>query len=216
MNRVLILLSDGRRREPGHRSEEDYRSRGIVATGRLKGYERPNVGLAIRIDRVGAPANTQMVEGLSARGTNVRRGDRIMPGDLEIQEPASEGAPNRSRDAEVHTSNGLETTGPRLVHREGMAYVAGCDVPVWQLEMAHRAGSSPDALIGVFPSLTPEGLDLAFAYAQQHREGIDALFQELGPLEVSCEEEEDDEDEFQSDLDELFERDAELFRRLAQ
>ena len=87
---------------------------------------------------------------------------------------------------------------------------------VWQLEMARRAGSPPAALLGVFPSLTPEGLDLAFAYAQQHREEIDALIRELGPGDVPPEDEEDDEDEIQADLDELFERDAELFRRLAQ
>ena len=139
-----------------------------------------------------------------------------MPGDLEIQQPASEGAADHSHDAEVPTSNGLETGGSRLIHRDGVTYVEGCDIPVWRLEMARRAGSPPDALLGVFPGLTLEGLDLAFAYAQQHREEIDAMIEELGPGDIPSEDEEDDEAEFQADLDELFERDAELFRRLAQ
>jgi uncharacterized protein (DUF433 family) len=139
-----------------------------------------------------------------------------MPGDLEMKEPASEGAPDRSQDAQVPTSNGLETGGPRLVHRDGMAYVEGCYVPVWGLERAHRAGSSPAALLKAFPMLTSEGLDLAFAYAQQHREDIDALIRELGPTDVPPEDEKDDEDEFQADLDEMFEKYGEVFRRLAQ
>ena len=52
--------------------------------------------------------------------------------------------------------------------------------------------------------------------AQQHREEVDTLIQDVGPAEIPSEDEEDDEAEFQADLDELFERDAELFRRLAQ
>ena len=139
-----------------------------------------------------------------------------MPGTPEIKKPPSEATSGHFPDAEVPTSNGLEGRAPRVVHRDGMAYVEGCDVPVWQLERAHRAGSSPAALLGAFPMLTPEGLDLAFAYAQQHREEVDALIRELGPTDVPAEDEEDDEEEFQADLDELFERDAELFRRLAQ
>ena len=139
-----------------------------------------------------------------------------MAGIHDIKGPASEGASGHSPDAEVSTSNGLESRAPRVVHRDGMAYVEGCSIPVWQLERAHRAGSSPAALLGAFPMLTPEGLDLAFAYAQQHSDEVDALIRELGPTEVAPEDEEDDEDEFQADLDELFERDAELFRRLAQ
>jgi uncharacterized protein (DUF433 family) len=139
-----------------------------------------------------------------------------MPGELEIREPASEGTSGRSQGAEVPTSDGLETGGTQLIHRDGVAYVEGCDVPVWQLEMAHRAGSPSDALLAVFPGLTPEGLDSAFAYAQQHPEEVDTLIRELGPTDVPAEDEEEDEDEFQADLDELFERDAELFRRLAQ
>ena len=139
-----------------------------------------------------------------------------MPGIHDIKGPASEGASGHSPDAEVPTSNGLEGRAPRVVHRDGMAYVEGCSVPVWQLERAHRAGSSPAALLRAFPMLTPEGLDLAFAYAEQHREEVDALIRELGPTDVPPEDEEDDEDEYQADLDEMFEKYGEVFRRLAQ
>src|SRR4051812_43143467 len=36
---------------------------------------------------------------------------------------------------------------PRIVLRDGVAHVDGCNAPVWRLEMARRAGSSPAALI---------------------------------------------------------------------
>jgi hypothetical protein len=139
-----------------------------------------------------------------------------MPGDLEIQEPANEGARDHSRDAEVHTSNGLETANPRLVHRDGVTYVEGCDIPVWRLEMARRAGSPPSALLKVTRGLTPEGLDLAFAYAEQHVEEMDAPIRELGLDDVPAEEEEDDEAGIRADLDEIFETYGEVFRRLAR
>jgi hypothetical protein len=103
----------------------------------------------------------------------------------------------------------------RLVHRDGVAYVEGCDIPVWRLEMNRRAGSPAAAQLKVATGLTPEGLDLAFAYADQHREEMDAPIRDLGLDDVSPGDEENDEDEYQADLDELFERDAELFRRLA-
>jgi uncharacterized protein (DUF433 family) len=110
----------------------------------------------------------------------------------------------------------MEGPAPRLVHRDGVAYVAGCDIPVWRLEMVRRAGSPPRAMIKVFPGVTPEGLDLAFAYAREHRQEVDALIRELGPADVVPEEEEDDEAEIQADLDEIFEKYGEVFRRLAQ
>lgn len=121
----------------------------------------------------------------------------------------------RTSDAGGPSANGADARIPRLVHRDGLAYVEGCALPIWQLEMSRRAGSSPAAMMKVF-MLTPEGLDLAAAYARQHADEIDALIRERGPMDVPPEEEEDDEAEFQADLDELFERDAELFRRLAQ
>jgi hypothetical protein len=106
---------------------------------------------------------------------------------------------------------------PRLVHRDGLAYVQGCDVPVWRLEMARRAGSGPDALIGASPGLTHPGLELALAYARKHRQEIDALIRVYGPIDPPPEDE-DDEDEaaFEADLDALFAENAEVFRRLAE
>jgi hypothetical protein len=106
----------------------------------------------------------------------------------------------------------------RLVHRDGVAYVEGCDVPVWRLEMGRRAGSGPDAQIGAFPSLTPQGLELAYAYAQEHSAEFDPLIQYHSGASVPPEDEGDEEDEatFEAELDALLERDAELFRRLAR
>ncbi len=135
-----------------------------------------------------------------------------MSGNLDIKEPASEGTPVRPEDSRVPDSNGTEALAPRVVHCDGIAYVEGCDIPVWRLEMARRTGSPPAALLKVTRGLTPEGLDSAFAYAEQHREEMDGPIRELGLDDVPPEEEEDDDEEFQADLDELFERDAELFR----
>jgi len=111
-----------------------------------------------------------------------------------------------------------QAVGPRLVHRDGVAYLEGCDVPVWRLEMARRAGSGPDALIGAFPTLTPQGLDLAFAYAQEHSAEFDPLIQYHSGAEVPPEDEGDEEDEatFEAALDAMFTEYAEVFRRLAQ
>src|SRR5580704_4182652 len=98
----------------------------------------------------------------------------------------------------------------RLVHRDGVAYVEGCDVPVWRLEMARRAGSGPAALIAVSSGLTSQGLDLAFAYAQQHSAEFDPLIQYHSGADVPPEDEGDEEDEaaFEADLESLLERDA--------
>jgi uncharacterized protein (DUF433 family) len=140
-----------------------------------------------------------------------------MSGHPEIHERVGEETSGHLPGGDVPTSDGLDAQGPRLVHRDGMAYMEGCDIPIWQLEMSRRAGSAPTAILKVFPTLTPEGLDLAFAYAQQHREEIDALICELGPTDVPPSDEgEDDEGEIQADLDEIFEEYGEVFRRLAQ
>jgi hypothetical protein len=108
-------------------------------------------------------------------------------------------------------------TAARLVLRDGVAYVEGCDVPVWRLEMARRAGSRPAAQIAVSPGLTSEGLDLAFAYAQEHSAEFDPLIQYNNGSSVPPEDEGDEEDEaaFDAELEAMLESDAELFRRLA-
>jgi uncharacterized protein (DUF433 family) len=108
--------------------------------------------------------------------------------------------------------------GPRLVFRDGVADLQEYDIPVWRLEMARRGGSSPEALMGAFPGLTREGLDLAFAYAQEHRAEFDPLIQYHSGADVPLEEEADDEDDatFEAELDAMFTEYAQVFRRLAE
>jgi hypothetical protein len=143
--------------------------------------------------------------------------------------------PDLTRDKAIETdADGIEETpaescavngkagepgkAARLVHRDGVAYVEGCDCPVWRLEMGRRAGSSPAAQIGAFPSLTPDGLDLAYAYAQEHRAEFDPLIQYNNGSSVPPEDEGDDEDDatFEAELEALLIEHAEVFRRLAQ
>jgi hypothetical protein len=108
--------------------------------------------------------------------------------------------------------------GPRLNYRDGVAYLEGCDVPIWRLEMARRAGSRPAAMIGVFPALTPQGLELAFAYAQEHSAEFDPLIRYHSGADVPPEDEGDDEDDatFEVELDAMFTEYAQVFRRLAE
>jgi hypothetical protein len=108
--------------------------------------------------------------------------------------------------------------GPRLVFRDGEAYVEGCNVPIWRLEMARRAGSRPAGQIAVSPGLTPEGLQLAFAYAQEHRAEFDPLIRYHSGADVPPEDEGDDEDDatFEAELDAMFTEYAQVFRRLAE
>ena len=134
----------------------------------------------------------------------------------KVNELADDESPGRTRGDEVPMSNGADVHIAQLVHRDGIAFVEGCDVAVWRLEMNRRAGSSAAAQLKVAPGLTPEGLDLAFAYAEQHPEEMDAPIRELGLDDVPLGEEEDDEAEIQADLDEIFEKYGEVFRRLAQ
>ncbi|MFI5458483.1 MAG: hypothetical protein ACHRXM_23880 [Isosphaerales bacterium] len=109
-----------------------------------------------------------------------------------------------------------KTDGPRLVHRKGVAYLEGCDVPVWRLEMARRAGSGPAALTASFPGLTSPGLDLAFAHARRHREKFDALIRQEGAAAVPAGDEgADGAAAFEADLEALLDKNAEVFRRLA-
>ena len=114
-------------------------------------------------------------------------------------------------------AQGTATPTPnRLVSRKGTVYLAGCDVPVWRLEMARRAGSGSAALIEAFPGLTSRGLNRAFAYAQLHRAEIDRLIRTHGPTEVPTGGEPDDGANFERELGELLDRDAALYRRLAR
>jgi hypothetical protein len=141
------------------------------------------------------------------------------PSETEIAPMGSraEGGPPTENSAVSGRADG-QAVGPRLVHRDGVAYVEGCDSPIWRLEMARRAGSGPAALIAVSPGLTPQGLDLAFAYAQEHSAEFDPLIQYHSGADVPPEDEGDEEDEaaFEADLEALLTEHAEVFRRLAQ
>ena len=76
-----------------------------------------------------------------------------MSGNLDIKEPASEGTPVRPEDSRgSRLQRCREPWAPRVVHRDGMAYVEGCDIPVWRLEMARRTGSPPAALLRSLPA----------------------------------------------------------------
>jgi uncharacterized protein (DUF433 family) len=107
-------------------------------------------------------------------------------------------------------------TPPRLVERGGIVYVKGCDVPVWRLEQARRAGSSAEALAQAFPGLSPEALDLAFSYARRHRAAFDRLIRKSGPAPVTTTDGPDDGAGFEQELGELLDHNAELYRRLAR
>jgi hypothetical protein len=110
----------------------------------------------------------------------------------------------------------IKSDAPRLVHRDGVAYLKGCDAPVWRLEMARRAGSDTAALTAAFPGLTSVGLDLAFAYARRHRAKFDALIRRERAAVPAFDEGADNAAAFESDLDALLDENAEVFRRLAQ
>ncbi len=107
---------------------------------------------------------------------------------------------------------------PRVVFRDGEAYLEECDLPIWRLEMARRAGCSPASQFKLFPTLTPEGLDLAFAYAEEHRAEFDPLIRYHSGADLPREDEGDDEDDatFQAELDAMFTEYAQVFRRLAE
>jgi uncharacterized protein (DUF433 family) len=55
----------------------------------------------------------------------------------------------------------------------GEARVRGTRIPVWLLEQARRLGSSQSELLSAYPTLNPDNLSDAWAYAQLHPEEID-------------------------------------------
>ena len=111
-----------------------------------------------------------------------------------------------------------QAESPRIVFRDGEAYLDEYDIPIWRLEMGRRAGSSPAATMGAFPGLTQKGLELAFAYAQEHKAEFDPLIRMHSGEDVPEEDEGDEEDpaEAEADLDEIFSKYAQVFRRLAE
>jgi uncharacterized protein (DUF433 family) len=132
---------------------------------------------------------------------------------------ALNGQPDASgQAAPVRPGAECDAGGPRQVFHDGVAYVENGDVPVWRLEMGRRAGSSARATLGAFPSLTPEGLELAFAYAPEHKAEFDPLIHYHSGADVPLKDEGDDEDDaaFEAERDALMTEHAEVFRRLAQ
>jgi uncharacterized protein (DUF433 family) len=99
------------------------------------------------------------------------------------------------------------------------ATVAGCTIPIWRLEMARRAGSSADSILAVYPEIPRCDLEAAFEYATKHRAEIDRLIELHGPRPIPPDDVatfEDDEEEFERELLEDLERNAEVYRRLAE
>src|SRR5262249_4080627 len=125
-------------------------------------------------------------------------------------------SPDKKPDARVKAKSRPDS--PRVVHRDGEAFLDEYDIPIWRLEMARRAGATPATLIKLFPGLTPDGLDRAFAYARRHKKEFDPLIQENSGADVPLEDEGDDEDEaaFEAELDAMFTEYAQVFRRLAE
>jgi uncharacterized protein (DUF433 family) len=100
--------------------------------------------------------------------------------------------------------------------KNGIMHLSECNVPIWRLIMAERAGSGPAALIEAFPGLTRKGLQAARQYAEQHPRKVDDLIRRYGPKKVSPGPEPDDQAEFDAELTAMLDRDAALYRRLAR
>ena len=66
--------------------------------------------------------------------------------------------------------------------------------------------------------MTSEGLEVAFAYAQQHKAEFDPLIQLHSGADVPLEDQGDEEDEAtaEAELNALFTEYAQVFRRLAE
>ena len=123
-----------------------------------------------------------------------------------VKKPVARGKAGRAPDS------------PHIVSHDGLAYLNEYDIPIWRLEMARRAGSEPAALIATSPGLTAVGLDLAFAYARQHKAEFDTLIRRHSGADVPPEDEDDEEDDttFEAELDALLTENAQVFRRLAE
>jgi uncharacterized protein (DUF433 family) len=105
-----------------------------------------------------------------------------------------------------------------VVGKKSIATLPGTSVPVWRIEQARRAGSDDAALMAAFPQVTSASLASADEYAHRFPDEIDRCIREQGAVEPPPRDEADmwDLDEFDRDLRELSDQDAELLRRLAQ
>ncbi len=164
--------------------------------------------------------NTKVKKPASTEGFTPSPGIKSAPAEVESQAanlPNPTGETGRSVPGTAAGDDKIGIARARLVDREGVAYVQGCEVPVWRLEMARRAGSGPAALTAAFPGLTSLGLDVAFAYARRHRAKVDELIRLHGAAAVPTGDEgPGDAAAFEADLDTLLDKNAEVFRRLSQ
>jgi len=164
--------------------------------------------------------NPKVKKPASEKGFAPSPGVKSPPSELEAQAPKPpipEAETARVVPEAAAGNDKIGTDTARLVHRDGVAYVEGCEIPVWRLEMARRAGSGRAALTAAFPGLTSLGLDLAFAYARRHRAKLDRLIRLQGAAAVPAGDEgPDDAAAFEADLNTLLDKNAEVLRRLAQ
>ena len=114
--------------------------------------------------------------------------------------------------------NEVDINRPRLTHRDGVALVEGCGVPVWRLEMVRRAGSGPAALMAGFSGLTLSGIELAIDYTQRNAPLVETLVerQRWNNALAGSDEEPDNVSGSDAELDTLLDENSEVFRRLAQ
>jgi uncharacterized protein (DUF433 family) len=64
------------------------------------------------------------------------------------------------------------------VHVGGDARIAGHRISVWVLEGYRRLGMTDSQLLAAYPSLTPDDLAAAWAYADAHKEEIEQALRE--------------------------------------
>ena len=151
------------------------------------------------------------------KASQARTGESAAPDQAAKLAAAADGA--SSVEQPVATENAQsQAESPQIVLRDGEAYLDEYDIPIWRLEMGRRAGSSAAATMSAFPGLTQKGLDLAFAYAQEHKAEFDPLIRMHSGEDVPEEDEGDEVDEatFEAELDAMFTEYAQVFRRLAE
>jgi hypothetical protein len=149
-----------------------------------------------------------------SQASQAQKGKPAEP-DQAAKPPATAGGASPAKKPAARGKAKSRPDSPRIILRDGVAYLDEYDIPIWRLEMARRAGSSPAALMATSPGLTQKGLDLAFAYAQEHKAEFDPLIRMHSGEDVP-EEDEEDEAAFEAELDAMFTEYAEVFRRLAE
>lgn len=60
----------------------------------------------------------------------------------------------------------------------GDRHIRGTRIPVWALEAARREGIDDAVILEMYPTITPEQLAEAMAYADEHADEMDRLIAE--------------------------------------